>query len=122
MRSRTTVLAWIVLYLLLTSGIVWWLVRLREAQLQMAHRPEVRAQWEAWKEAVQRDNAAPSQPVARRTPNTSEPPGMILLRDHFTAVGVTLWLVWTAFFGFLAMVTTGVLRGSPRVERSTENL
>lgn len=110
---RRTILIWGLIYLALTAGIAWGLVRVRERQLHRAAQPQSRSQWQEWKEAVRDGNESGSQPVARRVPTAEEQPATILLRDHFAGICVTLWLVWTAFFGFLAMVTTGVLRGTP---------
>jgi hypothetical protein len=110
---RRTIAIWGVVYVALTGALAWGLFQARDRQLALASRPEARAEWEAWKESVRQDNEAGTQPVARRVPTAAEPPAMILLRDHFVGVCATLLLVWTAFFGFMAMVITGVMRGTP---------
>lgn len=114
---RKTIAVWLAIYVVLTTGLGYGLHRLWSSQLQSGSRPEAQAEWEAWKADVERKADDPSQPVARRVPKTTEPPAVILLRDHFPAVVVTGALVWTAFFGFMALVTTGVLRGTPPPSR-----
>lgn len=106
-------LIWCVIYLALTAGLSWFLLEQRAQYLRTAAQPESKAEWEAWKESVQRENDSGTPPVARRVPTADEQPATILLRDYFAGVCLTLLLVWTAFFGFLAMVITGVLRGTP---------
>jgi hypothetical protein len=114
---RKTIAVWLAIYVVLTIGLGFGLHRLWSNQLQTGSRPGAQAEWEAWKADVERKAEDPSQPVARRVPKTTEPPAVILLRDHFPAVVVTGALVWTAFFGFMALVTTGVLRGTPPPSR-----
>lgn len=110
---RRIVLIWNVIYVALTAGLAWGVLSVRDRHLEWAAQPQSRAEWEAWKEAVRDGNESASQPIARRVLTADEPPATILLRDHFPGVCLTLFLVWTAFFAFMAMVTTGVLRGTP---------
>lgn len=114
--SRKLVTFWLVLYIAGCAVIAWWLVRVREHQLQ-SPAPEMQASWERWKADVQSDAERKMGPVARRVPTASEPPATILVRDHFPAILTTVYLVWTAMFGFLAMAVTGVLRGAPPPHR-----
>lgn len=115
--ARRAIVIWGVIYLTLTAGIVWGLVTARDRQVNGAAGAQARADWEAWRESVRRGNESATQPVQRRVPTTDELPATILLRDHFGAVLTGVLLVWTAFFGFMAMVTTGVLRGTPPPSR-----
>lgn len=112
-RSRKIVVGWLLLYLVATLGMGWWLTRMRAAYLSGSDRPELQASWDAWKADVKEDVEKGVGPVRRRVPTAGEPPATILLRDHFSTILVTGFLVWTAMFGFLAMATTGVIRGAP---------
>lgn len=112
MTGRTLWAVWGAIYVALTAAILWGLITARARQVDAAARPEAREEWEEWRESVRHGNEAEA-PVARRVPTTEEMPATILLRDHFAGVCASLLLVWTAFFGFLAMVTTGILRGTP---------
>lgn len=107
---RKHVTFWILLYLGVTAGLGWWLAQVRAHWLRQAERPESRAAWEAWKADVRSEEASGSGPVRRRVPAAEEPPSTILLRDHFPAIAGGAWLVWTAFFGFMAVTLTGALR------------
>jgi hypothetical protein len=110
---RNILIFWVVLYVAATAGIGYWLTDVRAEWVRVAARPEARADWETWKEDVRTGEAPRFGPVKRRVPTASEPPATILLRDHFPSILLTVFLVWSALFGFLAMVVTGVLRGTP---------
>jgi len=115
--ARRTIAIWAALYVVLTAGILWGLDSVRHRQVSGTDESQARADWEAWRESVRRGNETATQPVQRRVPTTDELPATIRLRDHFGAVLTGILLVWTAFFGFLAMVITGVMRGTPPPSR-----
>ena len=110
--KRNPLILWLALYVIATAGLGWWFVQVRGNWLAQADRPELRAGWEAWKDDVRSNEAAGAGPVRRRVPTAQEPPATILLRDHFPAILVTVLLVWSAFFAFLAMTLTGAMRTS----------
>jgi hypothetical protein len=99
-----------VLYLA-AMGIVFWLLLLaRQRVIATLDNPAARAQWQAWKEQVEKEQGDPNNPVRRRAPAGDEPPGLVLMRDHFAAVASLGLLISTLIFGFIVLVLQGLSR------------
>lgn len=82
-------------------------------------RPEVRAQWQLWKQEAERQSKLGAGPVQRRPPRTDEPPALILLRDHFPAVLGSAIVLSSCLYAFLAIALRGALR-QPAVPKNDE--
>jgi hypothetical protein len=98
------------LALLLAGG--WLLLDVRRRTLDEFAQEAARAQWRAWKDAVER-NDPNLGPVARRPPKSDEPPGLVLLRDHFPAVAIGCAVFVSLTYAFFAVALTGLF-GTPR--------
>lgn len=96
----------LVLYVVMMAGLLLLLVEARRRTIAALDSPQARAQWEQWRAETRRQSKTPG-PANRRVPNSQEPPGLILLRDHFPAVAGTCALVSTCLFVFLAVVFRG---------------
>jgi hypothetical protein len=69
-----------------------------------AASPRGQAEWTKWREDVKRGAVSDDGAVSRRTPKSTEPPWLVLMRDHFAVcltaaiVFTTLLFAVTAFF------------------------
>lgn len=107
-KPRLAHIVWLAGYLAVMGGLVACLVHLRGEAIADLERPEVLAQWQAWKAETQRLSRA-GGPVSRRPVTSEEPPALVLLRDNFPAVVATSLLAASFLFGFLAFVARGSL-------------
>jgi hypothetical protein len=65
--------------------------------------------WQQWKrDAGNKDGRL--GPVQRREPKSDEPPGLVLLRDHFPAVVISILVFYTCMFGFALFLAKGMAR------------
>lgn len=83
-----------VLYLLLVGLIIYGFHAARENATFPSADAESQNAWEDWRETVTRDQKGES-PVERSIPRSTEPPTLVLLRDHF----------WTSLAGALCMTS-----------------
>lgn len=61
------------------------------------------ADWQAWKSAA--EELAEEGPVTRRPPKATEPPALMLMRDHFPAcLGISLLLSSCLYAWFMVSV------------------
>ena len=95
-------------YVVFLGGVVGSMFAIRGWVLAEMSSTESAAQWEAWRDDVV---AAQSQPVPvqRRVPESTEPPALVLMRDHF---GVTLSgavLFSTLLYWVIAWFANGIL-------------
>jgi hypothetical protein len=75
--------------------------------------------WQAWKRDAGNEDGRLG-PVARREPKSDEPPDLVLLRDHFPAVAVSILVFYTCMFGFAMFVAKGIARGQKPVAKQRE--
>ena len=97
---------WLLLLALLTAGLVVTQRRVVES----LDRPEAKAQWQLWKQEAERQTKLGAGPVQRKAPRTNEPPALILMRDHFTAVWGCAALLASCLYAFLATALRGAVR------------
>jgi hypothetical protein len=65
--------------------------------------------WQEWKrDAGNKDGRL--GPVERREPKSDEPPGLVLLRDHFPAVVISILVFFSCMFGFAMFLAKGMAR------------
>ena len=103
-------LLWLVLYLLAVTAIVGGLVFARRWALTQLERPEAKAQWDEWRVDEVRRSEEGRGPVQRRPPVSTEPPALVMLRDHFAAALAACLAIGSVLFGFLMMTIRGILR------------
>jgi hypothetical protein len=115
-RSRKTVL-WIAGYLACMATIVGSLMYARQATLAGLGRPEAQAQWKADVERL----STPAGPVQRRASKSPEPPGLVLMRDHFPAIVGTSLAIGSFLFAFLAVTIRGSLHAEPLGRDDTDH-
>ncbi len=84
MASRSSKIAGIVaLYVLVVGLVVFVTFRARRVALEELAAPQAQANWNEWREDVERDDVEAAGGVTRRTPESPEPPWLVLMRDYF---------------------------------------
>ena len=92
--SGRRIVVWAVLlliYVVVLAVGVAGLVRARQWALKSLATEASQEDWRVWQDVTRRHEAGEG-PVYRRAAKASEPPGLILLRDHF-GVCLTAWLL-----------------------------
>jgi hypothetical protein len=113
---------WVLALLILILGevaLVVWLRDSRQTWIDNNSTPEVQASWQEWqKDAAKQDGKPGSGPVKRRTPSSSEPPFVVLLRDHFGVVQAAA-VVFSAVLYLFGLILIHGLRQAQQNERSS---
>ncbi len=106
-RRQKAGLLWLVAYLATTALIVWAVYSLRARAMESLSTPEARRA--AWDE--RRSSAAAEPPaaggVARAPPTSPEPPGLVLMRDHFGVMLAAAIVSGSVLFGVLMIFIRG---------------
>ena len=97
---------WLTMYVAMVVAIVWTLVGVRERILVDLARPEAQADWDEWVDAAKKQ--AGSGPVRRHAPGSTQPPALVLLRDHFPAMMTGSIVFSSLLYGTLMFVVRGV--------------
>ena len=111
--SKRELGVWLAGYVCFLGLLAAWLWNVRQEYVAELSTPQATSDWNAWQESVKKQQDDPTLPVKRRVPKSNEPPHLLLLRDHFAAVLVTLLLVATIFYTFFALVIRGLWTSSP---------
>ena len=109
-RTRIWLSILVACYALLVVLIVWSLISARRWALAEMATPNSASQWEVWRDDVRKQQAG-SSPVSRRVPKSTEPPTLVLLRDHFAvmlagAVVFSSVLYWITAWLIIGMLST----------------
>lgn len=100
MNLRTTHMIIAGLYAAMIGAIVFGTYRARSAALAELAAPPAQSEWRQWREDVQSGAVSDDGAVARRTPESAEPPWLVLMRDHF-AVCLTAAVVFSSLLFFV---------------------
>ncbi|MBI2479578.1 MAG: hypothetical protein HYV60_13385 [Planctomycetia bacterium] len=99
-----------VLYVAFLCVLVSLLFVARQHALASDSTVASRENWQDWRAEAQRQEDG-TGPVSRRVPKSSEPPSLVLLRDHFATGFAILVLLSSALFFTIAIMVRGVLVG-----------
>lgn len=102
---------WILLYLVLVAAIVGGMLRARRQAVAASSTPEYQQAWEDWRTEVKKLAEAPGA-VRRRVPQSPEPPGLVLLRDHFPACLLVCLVTSTALYATTVILIRGAIETS----------
>ncbi len=103
---RTANLIWLAIYTVTIAGVVGLVLYGREVALREMDTPEARAAWQQWRESE--PNQSKTGPVSRKPPPSTEPPALLLMRDHFTVVMSGSVLFSSLLFAAIMMAARGV--------------
>jgi len=113
-------LVWGVVYACLMIVLIGGLLYQREVTLREMSTPEAVARWQTWREAE--PNQTTTGPVRRRVPLATEPPALVLMRDHFPVVFVGSVLFSTLLFLALMLAARGAFSRSGHTTDASEPL
>ncbi len=99
-----------VLYVVLLCMLVATLVVARQRSLKSESSITSQEDWQQWRAEAQRQQEG-NGPVIRRVPGSSEPPSLILLRDHFATSLAILLVLSSALYFTIALMVHGVFLG-----------
>jgi hypothetical protein len=103
---------WLVVYLADLVAIVAGMFWARQITLRTMDTPEAREQWRAWRESP--PNQDSDGPVRRRPPNSTEPPALLLVRDHFAVILSGAVLFGSLLFAAIMLAARGAFaKGKP---------
>jgi heme A synthase len=105
--SRGTAL-WLVAYLVTLLVVAGAVVRGRAVALAAYGTPEAQAQWDTWREDTKKMAKQPGV-VKRREAKSTEPPALVLMRDHFTVCLSLALLLTTVLFATFMFFVRGAL-------------
>ncbi len=113
---------WILALLILILGemaLVLWLRDSRQTWIDNNSTPEVQASWQEWKkDAAKQDGSAGTGPVKRKVPKSSEPPFVVLLRDHFGVVQTAAVVFSTVLYLFALILIRGLMQAQKNERES----
>jgi hypothetical protein len=121
MRILTRVnFVWLVVYAVLMSSAVSALCVARQWSLRELSDGKSQRDWQAWREETARQ-ARGRGPVLRREATGTEPPMLVLMRDHFSLslVGV-VGLGSVLYFALMVMLRGALRTPPPPAERHVE--
>ena len=100
--------AWLLGYGAMLAVLVMSLNHYRARAMAAYGTEDAAADWQQWRDAAQQLGRESS--VARDTPASTEPPSLVLMRDHFPAcVGISV-LLSTCLYFWLMVCVRGVMR------------
>lgn len=105
--------AWLAGYLAVMALVTGGLFYARQQALETYASEAAQGEWNAWREDA-KNMALGAGPVKRREPRSTEPPALVLMRDHF-AVCLGLALVLSSvLFATTMFFVRGALGGNSR--------
>jgi hypothetical protein len=105
----------VTIYVMVVTCVIWGLFSARRWALADLATPASAVEWEAWRADVraQQDRASP---VSRAVPKSTEPPGLVLMRDYFGTSLVGAIVFSSVLFWVCAWLLHGMLTGGNVVD------
>ena len=116
MRLINSKLFWLAAYLATVTALVAGTFAARRSALRELSTAQATAEWRQWREAARKETT--SGPVRRRLPESTEPPGLVLLRDHFTVVLTAAIVFGSLLFAMAMFAIRGLTENSKHREAS----
>lgn len=113
-QQKSWLIWWTVGYVGLMIGIVATMYWQRQKVLNELASPAAMAEWQTWRNDVQKEQAHPG-PVARRVPKSIEPPALVLMRDYFTVSLIGATFFTSILYWLIAWFVTGTLQSDYRI-------
>jgi hypothetical protein len=105
------------IYLLVAAALLLGLIAARRLATQDFTTADARQAWDIWREDAASDDDH-NAPVQRSVPRSSEPPTLVLLRDHFAICAIAGLTLTTVLYWTTAFFIRGAIAGpSFEVER-----
>jgi hypothetical protein len=97
-------------YLLIIAAIVGGLLTARSNAIENFASDDARRAWDDWRRSTESQDQT-KQPVERSTPRSSEPPTLVLLRDHFAVCTLASLILSTVLYWTTAIFIYGIATG-----------
>jgi hypothetical protein len=107
-------LAWLLAYITAMALVCGGMVYGRWAALQTYGTEEAHRDWTGWRIDTADEQATGTAPVKRKLPKSDEPPGLVLMRDHFAVCLGGSLLLSSVLFGAFMIFIRGALATDPR--------
>jgi hypothetical protein len=104
-------LPWLVAYAIVLIAVIVAIYKARDWSMEELATPESQAKWQTWRDDVRQQQGQPG-PVERRVPKSSEPPALVMMRDHFAVSLFGAVLFSTMLYWVLAWFVMGVMMPS----------
>ena len=102
-------LLWFVLYIACMGLLVFGMFRARAAATATYGTESARQEWESWREEV-RQLPPNESPTKRDVPKSDLPPAYVLMRDHFMPCLILAFVLTSALFFTMMLVTRGAMQ------------
>lgn len=99
----------VVPYFLLVAGLVMLMQSARQWALQELASPVAKQQWDEWRTDVEEGREPQADSVQRRTPKSTEPPGLVMMRDHFAICLIAAVGLSSLLYAVLVWFIRGVM-------------
>ena len=116
-ESASTSRWWVAGYVVLLCALLATMFWARGAEVHRLSSPKSLADWQAWRNDVERQQAE-AGPVARRVPKSVEPPALVLWRDYFGVLVTGAVLFISALYWVIAWFVTGMFGRGPAPDAS----
>ena len=93
------------------GAIVVAMFEARRWSLAQLGTPKAQSDWQAWREEVRQEQSRPG-PVERRVPESSEPPALVMMRDHFAVSMVGAILFSSMLYWVVAWLVMGMMKSA----------
>lgn len=115
---------WVLALLVLILGevaLVWWLRDNQETWIANNSTASAQASWDKYREDAAKQTGAPGTgPVKRKMPKSSEPPFVVLLRDHFGVVQAAAVVFSTVLYLFVLILIRGLMQARKNEQATAE--
>jgi hypothetical protein len=108
--TTATVARIVVPYALLMAIIVGLVLRGRDWALSELATDTAHDQWQTWRDDAGSDRDPQAGTVARRVPRSSEPPGLVLMRDYFAVCLVAAVVFTSLIYAVIVWMLLGAFR------------
>lgn len=102
---------WCVGYVGLVAIVISLMFCARQSAITQLSSPQSISEWQAWRDDVRVKQSQPKM-VARRVPNSDEPPELVLMRDYFGVMMLGALLFSSVLYLIMAWFITGIASGN----------
>jgi hypothetical protein len=102
-------LGWLLAYLTVMAAVSAGLAYGRHEAFRIYGSKEGKSNWIVWRFDVAVQEGFEQGPVRRRIPKSTEPPALVLMRDHFLVCLVGSLVLTTVLFGTFMVFVRGAL-------------
>lgn len=106
--KRPEALAWLLAYVVLLTLVIGGAFYGRRQALTIYGTPSEQRHWDQWRGDAKKMAEQPG-PVKRREPKSTEPPALVLMRDHFGVCLALAALLSSVLFGTFMFFLRGAL-------------